>query len=158
MSRKPESGTGGSGKRRGGRKGRKGMWVMVSGGSPEEGIPDGPWAPLRGEEDPYESEGQDEEATPLLNPETEAAEMESSNPFLKGLWNDLNCNPFNKDVWMPSWDPLATRDNAEVEFEHTDLLLHVPIKHSCDFPKRASPVSLLKPEEVKFEPSHSLLF
>ena len=108
---------------------------MASGGSPEEGIPDGPWAPLRGEEDPYESEGRDEETTPLLNPEAGAAEMESSNPFAKGPLNDSNCNPFNKDVWMPLWDLLATRDDAEVESEHMDLLLHVPIKHSFDFPK-----------------------
>ena len=127
---------------------------MVSRGSPEEGIPNGPWGPCQGEENPFDPVGGDEEITPLLYPETEPVELENSNPFLKGPWNNLNYNPFDKDVWMPSWDPLLTRDNAKIEIDYTDLLSHVSIKPSSDFQKWTSPVSLLKPEEVKFEPSH----
>ena len=52
---------------------------------------------------------------------------------MRGPWDELVNKPFVKDIWMPSLDLLEMRENTDVEFEHTDLLLQVLIKPSYDF-------------------------
>ena len=69
-------------------------------------------------------------------------------------WNDLEYNLFIKDVWIPSGDLLAARDNVSVDLETKDLMFNVPIKHSFDFAQQETPVSMSKPGEAIFEPSY----
>ena len=59
--------------------------IMATGGSPVERVPVRPWAPLQGEDDPYDPEGRDEETIPLLDPGTDTLDLDGSNPFTKGL-------------------------------------------------------------------------
>ena len=134
---------------------RKGEKSMEAGGSLMERVLARPWALLSRDEDPFDPEGRDEETIPLIDPGMDSLDLDDNNPFTKGPWNDSELNPLNKDIWIPSCDPLVTRDNVGVELGAKNMLFNVPIKPSFDFVTHEPMVSMTKPEETPFEPSHT---
>ena len=131
---------------------RKGEKSMEAGGSPSERVLARPWAPLRRDEDPFDPEGRDEETIPRIDPGMDSLQLADNNSFTEGPWNDSEFNPFNKNLWMPSWDPLVTRDNAGVDLEAKNLLFNVPTKPRFDFTTPETLVSMSKTEETHLNP------
>ena len=64
-----------------------------------------------------------------MNPEVVTHDFEDSNPFLRGPWGELVNNPFVKDVWMPSPDPLATREKIEAKVVATRFIVECSNKN-----------------------------
>ena len=71
------------------------MLGMVSGGSQEEGVPDGLWTPF---EERRDQEWFDPWDTPLLDSGTTEENKEDSVPLWQGPWGDSMLNPFKKEA------------------------------------------------------------